>query len=135
MIRVVHPGSQIRMLTFSYPGSRVKKAPNPGSRIRIRNTVNRPRHSIQTCQKLSLKLYSTDLTVAKKYQYLYSGHHLNFKKCMEPVLWIGPTDFWIRIRILLFSSVTDKMPAKKVFYYKFLLLIIFLRNIYISLQR
>ncbi len=44
MIRVVHPGSRIRMLTFSHPGSRnsdtgVKKAPNPGSRIRIRNTV------------------------------------------------------------------------------------------------
>ncbi len=42
-IRVVHPGSRIRMLTFSHPGSRipdpgVKKAPNPGSRIRIRNT-------------------------------------------------------------------------------------------------
>jgi hypothetical protein len=35
--------SRIRMLTFSHPGSRipdvgVKKAPNPGSRIRIRNT-------------------------------------------------------------------------------------------------
>ncbi len=35
--------SRIRMLTFSYPGSPipdpgVKKAPNPGSRIRIRNT-------------------------------------------------------------------------------------------------
>ncbi len=46
MIRVVHPVSRIRMLTFSHPGSRiqdpgsrVKKAPNPGSRIRIRNTV------------------------------------------------------------------------------------------------
>ncbi len=44
MIRVVHPGSQIRMLTFSHPGSRVpdpgvKKAPNPGSGIRIRNTA------------------------------------------------------------------------------------------------
>jgi hypothetical protein len=43
MIPVVHPGSRIRMLTFSHPGSRipdpgVKKAPNPGSRIRIRNT-------------------------------------------------------------------------------------------------
>jgi hypothetical protein len=38
MIRVVHSGSRIRMLTFSHPGSRipdpgVKKAPNPGSRI------------------------------------------------------------------------------------------------------
>ncbi len=43
MIRVVHPGSRILMLTFSHPGSRipdpgVKKVPNPGSRIRIRNT-------------------------------------------------------------------------------------------------
>jgi hypothetical protein len=41
MIRVVHPGPWIRMLTFSHPGSRIqgsKKAPNPGSRIRIRNT-------------------------------------------------------------------------------------------------
>ena len=37
MIRVVPPGSWIRMLTFSLPGSRVqgsKKAPNPESRIR-----------------------------------------------------------------------------------------------------
>jgi hypothetical protein len=25
MIRVVHPGSQIRMLTFSHPGSKGKK--------------------------------------------------------------------------------------------------------------
>ncbi len=44
MIRVVHPGSRIRMLTFSHPGSRIqgsKKAPNPGSRIRIRNTANK----------------------------------------------------------------------------------------------
>ena len=45
MIRVVHPGSRIRMLTFSHPGPRipdpgVKKAPNPGSRIRIRNTAS-----------------------------------------------------------------------------------------------
>jgi hypothetical protein len=53
MIRVVHPGSRIWMLTFSHPGSRiwmltfshpgsriqgVKKAPNPGYRIRISNT-------------------------------------------------------------------------------------------------
>ncbi len=39
MIRVVHPGSRIRMLTFSrIPDPGVKKAPNPGSRIRIRNT-------------------------------------------------------------------------------------------------
>jgi hypothetical protein len=38
MIRVVHPGSRIRMLTFSHPGSSGQKAPNPGSRIRIRNT-------------------------------------------------------------------------------------------------
>ncbi len=38
-----HPGSRILMLTFSHPGSwipdpGVKKVPNPGSRIRIRNT-------------------------------------------------------------------------------------------------
>jgi hypothetical protein len=46
MIRVVHPESRIRKLTFSHPGSRipdpgVKKhpIPDPGSRIRIRNTV------------------------------------------------------------------------------------------------
>jgi hypothetical protein len=44
MIQVVHPGSRIRKLTFSHPGSRipdpgVKKAPNPGNRIRIRNTA------------------------------------------------------------------------------------------------
>jgi hypothetical protein len=39
MIRVVHPGSRILMLTFSHPGSGVKKVPNPGSRIRIRNTA------------------------------------------------------------------------------------------------
>ncbi len=31
MIRVVLPGSWIRMLTFSHPGSRIEKAPNPGS--------------------------------------------------------------------------------------------------------
>jgi hypothetical protein len=42
MIRVVHPGSQIRMLTFypsriPDPGSRGQKG--TGSRIRIRNTV------------------------------------------------------------------------------------------------
>jgi hypothetical protein len=41
MIRVVHPGSRIRMLTFypsRIPDPGVKKAPEPGSRIRIRNT-------------------------------------------------------------------------------------------------
>jgi hypothetical protein len=43
MIRVVHPGSRIRMLTFypsRIPDPGVKKAPDPGpgSRIRIRNT-------------------------------------------------------------------------------------------------
>jgi hypothetical protein len=47
MIQVVHPGSRIRMLTFSHPGSRipdpgVKKAPNPGSRIPDPN----PQHCI-----------------------------------------------------------------------------------------
>jgi hypothetical protein len=36
MIRVVHPGSRIRMLTFSHPGSRGPKGtqsriPDPGS--------------------------------------------------------------------------------------------------------
>jgi hypothetical protein len=44
MIRVVHPVSRIRMLTFYHPGSPipdpgVKKAPDPGSLIRIRNTA------------------------------------------------------------------------------------------------
>jgi hypothetical protein len=34
MIRVVHPGSRIRMLTFSHPGSRGQK----GTKSRIRNT-------------------------------------------------------------------------------------------------
>ncbi len=41
MIRVVHPGSRIRMLTFypfRIPDPGVKKAPDPGSQIRIRNT-------------------------------------------------------------------------------------------------
>jgi hypothetical protein len=38
MIRVIHPGSRIRMLTSTNPGSRipdpgVKKAPDPGSQI------------------------------------------------------------------------------------------------------
>jgi hypothetical protein len=36
MIRVVHPGSRIRMLTSTHPGSRGQKG--IGSRIRIRNT-------------------------------------------------------------------------------------------------
>jgi hypothetical protein len=43
MIRVVHPGSRIRMLTFypsRIPDPVVKKAPDPASRIRIRNTVS-----------------------------------------------------------------------------------------------
>jgi hypothetical protein len=36
MIRVVHPGSRIRMLTFSHPGSRIQGSkmhpiPDPGS--------------------------------------------------------------------------------------------------------
>jgi hypothetical protein len=37
MIRVVHPGSRILMLTFSHPGSRGQKGTQ--SRIRIRNTA------------------------------------------------------------------------------------------------
>ncbi len=40
MIRVLHPGSRIRMLTFypsRIPDPGVKKAPDPGSRIGIRN--------------------------------------------------------------------------------------------------
>ncbi len=44
MIRVVHPGSRIRMLTFypsRIPDPGVKEAPNSGSRIRIRNTGNK----------------------------------------------------------------------------------------------
>ena len=39
MIRVVHLGSRIRMLTFSHPGSRGQKGTQ--SRIRIRNTGKR----------------------------------------------------------------------------------------------
>jgi hypothetical protein len=45
MIRVVHPGSRIRMLTFSHPGFRIpdpgfKKSPNPGSgSATLRTTV------------------------------------------------------------------------------------------------
>ncbi len=45
MIRVVHPGSRIPDPDADFfpsripdPGSRGQKAPNPGSRIRIRNT-------------------------------------------------------------------------------------------------
>ncbi len=37
MIRVVHPGSGYRILTFTHPGSGVQKG--TGSRIRIRNTA------------------------------------------------------------------------------------------------
>ncbi len=45
MMWVVHPGSRIRMLTFSHPGSRIQGSkrhpiPDPGSRIRIRNTLS-----------------------------------------------------------------------------------------------
>jgi hypothetical protein len=47
MIRVVHPGSRMWMLTFypsRIPDEGVKKAPDPGSRIRIRNTAkNHPK--------------------------------------------------------------------------------------------
>jgi hypothetical protein len=44
MIRVVHPGSRISdpdadFLPSRIPDPGVKKAPNPGSRIRIRNTA------------------------------------------------------------------------------------------------
>ena len=42
MIRVVHPGSRIRDQDADFPpipDPGVKKAPDPGSRIRIRNTV------------------------------------------------------------------------------------------------
>jgi hypothetical protein len=44
MIRVVHPGSRIPdpdadFLPSRIPDPGVKKAPNPGSRIRIRNTA------------------------------------------------------------------------------------------------
>jgi hypothetical protein len=53
MIRVVHPGSRILMLTFPHPGSRiqgVKKVPNPGSRIRIRNTgILEQKHARMYC--------------------------------------------------------------------------------------
>jgi hypothetical protein len=51
MIRVVHPGSRIPdpdadFLTSRIPDPGVKKVPNPGSRIRIRNTVcSVPEHS------------------------------------------------------------------------------------------
>ncbi len=38
MIRVVHPGSGCWLPPIPDPGSGVKKAPNPGSRIRISNT-------------------------------------------------------------------------------------------------
>ncbi len=38
MIRVVHPGSRIRMLAFSHPGSRIQGSKSTQSRIRIRNT-------------------------------------------------------------------------------------------------
>jgi hypothetical protein len=41
MIRVVHPGSQIRILIFCtsrIPDLGIQKGPDPGSRIRIRNT-------------------------------------------------------------------------------------------------
>ena len=37
MIRDVHPGSRIRILTFTHPGSRGQKG--TGSRIRISNNV------------------------------------------------------------------------------------------------
>ncbi len=38
MIRVVHPGSRILMLTFFHPGSRIQGSKSTQSRIRIRNT-------------------------------------------------------------------------------------------------
>jgi hypothetical protein len=64
MIRVVHPGSRIRMLTF-YPSripdpeSRVKKAPDPGSATldltKQRRTVERKVG--QTDGQLQLQLF------------------------------------------------------------------------------
>jgi hypothetical protein len=53
MIRVVHPGSRIQMLTFNT--SRIPGSKSTGSRIRIRNTVRSvinypdPEPSLQCC--------------------------------------------------------------------------------------
>jgi hypothetical protein len=52
--------SRIRMLTFSHPGSLGKKAPNPGSRIRIRNTLE-PTFQFDTGPDLDPTNLSPDL--------------------------------------------------------------------------
>ncbi len=64
MIRVVHPGSRIWMLTISHPESRipdpgVKKAPNPGSRIPDPD----PQHWVVPMQILYFFHFSTFLEV------------------------------------------------------------------------
>jgi hypothetical protein len=49
MIRVVHPGSRIRMLTFSHPGSRTQGSKSTQSRIPDPD----PQHCLNISQKRS----------------------------------------------------------------------------------
>jgi hypothetical protein len=72
MIRVVHPGSRIRMLTSTHPGSRipdigVKKAPDPGSAILF---VLNGTYCIR--KKAALSLDSRYVTMVENAYYLVS---------------------------------------------------------------
>jgi hypothetical protein len=70
MIRVVHPGSRIPdpdadFLPARIPDPGVKKVPNPGSRIRIRNTALHSDVALEDESKLPLY-------IAEFYQFAYA---------------------------------------------------------------
>jgi hypothetical protein len=62
-----------------------------------------------------------------------------FRIC-DILVWIRisrsvPSDYWIRLRIVLLSSVTFKRPTEQIIFFLVFLLVIFWRYIYIILQR
>jgi hypothetical protein len=69
MIRVVHPGSRIRMLTFYpswIPDPGVKKAPNPGSGSATLASAVRGEHSRKEPFKQLVKNYSEHLHMSAR---------------------------------------------------------------------
>jgi hypothetical protein len=89
MIRFVHPGSRIRMLTFypsRIPDPGVKKAPDPGSRIRIRNTAKKVTLRYTCCLGTGILVSWPPVTQVG-----------SLKRCLAPVVVVASG--WIRNQV------------------------------------
>ncbi len=96
MIRVVHPGSRIRMLTFSHPGSRIQGSKSTQSRIPDPD----PQHWKKLIKKAGTKCHKYKKTISRSKfkEILFTINNMRYQnsKNSQYVLYFICT--WLKVR-------------------------------------